>query len=228
MQVNIHDCRDKVLGCWLGKNIGGTLGAPFECKRGVFPVEFYTQDTHGEPLPNDDLDLQLVWLNAVANTGGGGGGGAEAPSGAEPWGGRGGSGIVIVRYVTGGGVAPFEAWRQTYFTAEQLTNAAISSATADPDEDGLNNEQEYLAGTNPTNALSCLVISAATNNPATSGKFVLSWQSVSSKMYTVMAATNLMTGFTDLATNIQATPTVNVHTDSVENAGQRFYRIKLE
>jgi hypothetical protein len=63
--MNIHDYRDKVLGCWLGKNIGGTLGAPFECKRGVFPVEFYTQDTHGEPLPNDDLDLQLVWLNAV-------------------------------------------------------------------------------------------------------------------------------------------------------------------
>ena len=63
--MNIHDYRDKVLGCWLGKNIGGTLGAPFECKRGVFPVEFYTQDTHGEPLPNDDLDLQEVWLNAV-------------------------------------------------------------------------------------------------------------------------------------------------------------------
>jgi hypothetical protein len=138
------------------------------------------------------------------NTGGGGGGGCWNGSSAHE-GGAGGSGIVIVRYVSGG-LDPFEAWRQTYFTAERLTNAAISSATADPDEDGLNNEQEYLAGTNPTNALSCLVISAATNNPATSGKFVLSWQSVSSKMYTLMAATNLMTGFTDLATNIQATP----------------------
>jgi|GEM_PF-212254 len=164
--------------------------------------------------------------NATPNTGGGGGGGGVSGTGQA--GGTGGSGIVIVRYVTGGGLDPFEAWRQTYFTAEQLTNAAISSATADPDEDGLNNEQEYLAGTNPTNALSCLVIYAATNNPATSGTFVLSWQSVSGKMYKVMAATNLLIGFADLATNIQATPTVNVHTDSVENAGQRFYRIKLE
>jgi hypothetical protein len=165
-------------------------------------------------------------FDAAANSGGGGGGAGTLGAASNSKGGNGGSGIVIVRYVTGG-LDPFEAWRQTYFTAEQLTNAAISSATADPDEDGLNNEQEYLAGTNPTNALSCLVISAATNNPATSGKFVLSWQSVSSKMYTLMAATNLMTGFTDLATNIQATPAVNVHTDSVENAGQRFYRIKL-
>jgi hypothetical protein len=158
----------------------------------------------------------------------GGGGGGNGTGGATPVNGAaGGSGIVIVRYVSGG-VDPFEAWRAAYFTSAQLTNAAISSATADPDKDGLNNEQEYLAGTNPTNALSCLVISAATNNPSTSGTFVLSWQSVSNKMYTVMAATNLLTGFTDLATNIQATPTVNVHTDSVENAGQRFYRIKLE
>jgi hypothetical protein len=162
------------------------------------------------------------------NTGGGGGGGCWNGSSAHE-GGAGGSGIVIVRYVAGGAMDPFEVWRQENFTAVQLTNAAISSATADPDEDGLNNEQEYLAGTNPTNALSCLVISAATNNPATSGKFVLSWQSVTGKTYTVMATTNLMTVFTNLfPTSIQATPDVNVYTDSVENAGQRFYRIKLE
>jgi hypothetical protein len=160
------------------------------------------------------------------NTGGGGGGGCWTGS-SNNEGGAGGSGIVIVRYVSGG-LDPFEAWRQTSFTSAQLTNAAISSATADPDKDGLNNEQEYLAGTNPTNALSCLVISAATNNPATSGTFVLSWQSVSNKMYTVMAATNLLTGFTDLATNIQATPTVNLHTDSVGSAETKFYRVKLE
>lgn len=69
MKLGLGDYRDKVLGCWLGKNIGGTLGAPFECKRGVFPVDFYTQKLHGEPLPNDDLDLQLVWLNAAEKFG---------------------------------------------------------------------------------------------------------------------------------------------------------------
>ena len=42
--LNIADYHSKVLGCWLGKNIGGTLGAPFEWKRQVSDVSFYTQD----------------------------------------------------------------------------------------------------------------------------------------------------------------------------------------
>ena len=33
--LSFAEYRDKVLGCWHGKNIGGTLGAPFECLRGV-------------------------------------------------------------------------------------------------------------------------------------------------------------------------------------------------
>lgn len=61
--------RDKVLGCWLGKNIGGTLGAPFEWRRQVNNVSFYTQDLGGEPLPNDDLDIQLLWLVALEEQG---------------------------------------------------------------------------------------------------------------------------------------------------------------
>jgi ADP-ribosylglycohydrolase len=69
MLMNVNEYRNKVEGCWMGKNIGGTLGTPFECKRGVFPIEFYKQELHGEPLPNDDLDLQLVWLNAAEKYG---------------------------------------------------------------------------------------------------------------------------------------------------------------
>lgn len=69
MIISLKDYKNKILGCWTGKNIGGTLGAPFECKRGVFDVSFYTQVLNGEPLPNDDLDLQLVWLNAIEKYG---------------------------------------------------------------------------------------------------------------------------------------------------------------
>jgi hypothetical protein len=53
----------------MGKNIGGTLGAPFEWRRQVNDVNFYTQDLHGEPLPNDDLDIQLLWLIALEERG---------------------------------------------------------------------------------------------------------------------------------------------------------------
>ncbi|NLF01332.1 MAG: ADP-ribosylglycohydrolase family protein [Anaerolineales bacterium] len=69
MWITSHEYRSKVEGCWMGKNIGGTLGAPFEGQRGVVDIDFYTQDLGGEPLPNDDLDLQLVWLNAVEKYG---------------------------------------------------------------------------------------------------------------------------------------------------------------
>ena len=61
--------RDKVRACWLGKNIGGTLGAPFECIRGVYDISYYTHDLSLGVLPNDDLDLQLVWLNAAEEYG---------------------------------------------------------------------------------------------------------------------------------------------------------------
>ncbi|MCL2362818.1 MAG: ADP-ribosylglycohydrolase family protein [Defluviitaleaceae bacterium] len=57
-----EEYRSKVLGCWLGKNIGGTLGAPFEWHRQVNNVDYYTQELGGNPLPNDDLDIQLLWL----------------------------------------------------------------------------------------------------------------------------------------------------------------------
>ncbi len=67
--INRKEYRDKVFGCWTGKNIGGTLGAPMEGKRELFDVSFYTQDLHGNPVPNDDLDLQLAWLRAVETHG---------------------------------------------------------------------------------------------------------------------------------------------------------------
>jgi ADP-ribosylglycohydrolase len=61
--------RDKVMGCWAGKNIGGVLGAPFEGQRKVVNAEFYIQDLTQGPPPNDDLDLQIIWLAAVERYG---------------------------------------------------------------------------------------------------------------------------------------------------------------
>ena len=69
MILSLASYRDKVRGCWLGKNIGGTLGAPFEGKRQLNDLTFYAQDLRGNPPPNDDLDLQLVWLGAVEKYG---------------------------------------------------------------------------------------------------------------------------------------------------------------
>jgi ADP-ribosylglycohydrolase len=69
MRLNGDDYRGKVLGCWLGKNVGGTIGAPFEWRRQLNGISFYTQPLKGDPMPNDDLDIQLVWLVALEERG---------------------------------------------------------------------------------------------------------------------------------------------------------------
>ena len=69
MQLNREEYLSKVAGCWMGKNIGGTVGAPFEWLRQVNDISFYTQELKGEPLPNDDLDIQLLWLIAMEREG---------------------------------------------------------------------------------------------------------------------------------------------------------------
>lgn len=40
MKISKEEYRDKVRGCWLGKNIGGTLGAPFEAYREAHDLTF--------------------------------------------------------------------------------------------------------------------------------------------------------------------------------------------
>ncbi len=60
--------RKKALGCWLGKAVGGTLGGPAEGKPGPLDLTFY-DPVPDEMLPNDDLDLQVVWLERVRRTG---------------------------------------------------------------------------------------------------------------------------------------------------------------
>lgn len=66
--LNRDELRDKVHGCWLGKNIGGTLGQPYESRREILDIRGYSALADG-PAANDDLDLQLVWLKAVQDRG---------------------------------------------------------------------------------------------------------------------------------------------------------------
>lgn len=63
--------RDQVYGCWMGKNCGGTLGAPLERALGEpepFDVWWYPELKEGG-IPNDDLEMQLIWLKALEEVG---------------------------------------------------------------------------------------------------------------------------------------------------------------
>jgi ADP-ribosylglycohydrolase len=62
---------NKVYGCWLGKNAGGTVGGPLESLYGqdeMFNVWWYPKIVEGG-IPNDDLEIQLVWLQALKDRG---------------------------------------------------------------------------------------------------------------------------------------------------------------
>lgn len=68
VKLNRDLIRDKIHACWIGKNIGGTIGTPYEGRRELLDVKGFASRP-GEPLPNDDLDLQLVWLCALEEVG---------------------------------------------------------------------------------------------------------------------------------------------------------------
>lgn len=64
--MTVENLEQKIYGCWLGKAIGGTLGGPLEGYAGPMDYDFYPVASD-EPMPNDDLDLQLVWVYHLLN-----------------------------------------------------------------------------------------------------------------------------------------------------------------
>lgn len=64
----MKDYLDRVAGCFLGKSIGGTLGMPYEGRQSYLNLTFYNP-VPDKPLPNDDLDLQIVWLDVMKRHG---------------------------------------------------------------------------------------------------------------------------------------------------------------
>lgn len=68
IKLNFSEYKDKVRACWLGKNIGGTMGTPYEGTREYLDIKGFVTKK-GEVLANDDLDLQLVWLLALERSG---------------------------------------------------------------------------------------------------------------------------------------------------------------
>ena len=60
--------RERVLGCFWGKSIGGTAGMPFEGSEECPGLELCGL-RGGGMVANDDLDLQLIWLDALERHG---------------------------------------------------------------------------------------------------------------------------------------------------------------
>lgn len=117
-----------------------------------------------------------------------------------------------------------DVWEIAYFGS---TTNAHGEADYDWDHDGLNNRQEYWAGTDPTNQDSVLVLMSA--GMVGVAKWVLNWQSVTGKTYAIQVSTNLVDGFHDTSdTNLVATGGSMSRTVTVEQASGGFYRVGVK
>jgi autotransporter-associated beta strand protein len=83
----------------------------------------------------------------------------------------------------------FDAWLSNY---PSLTGAS-AARTADPDGDGMNNQDEYAFGTNPTSSGSKSLTSVDTG---TSGQVTMKWLQRDGVTYVVQSSTDLSAGFT--------------------------------
>lgn len=60
-----NEFRRKILGCWLGKSVGGILGTPYESDPRTHELIWYDPVPDGM-LPNDDIELQVMYLYGLA------------------------------------------------------------------------------------------------------------------------------------------------------------------
>lgn len=67
-KITYKEYFDKVYGCWLGKCVSGNVGAPYEGMKQFLSLE-YSDKYLKEMLPNDDLDLQVLWLEVLKEKG---------------------------------------------------------------------------------------------------------------------------------------------------------------
>ncbi|MGO8926509.1 MAG: choice-of-anchor Q domain-containing protein [Limisphaerales bacterium] len=110
------------------------------------------------------------------------------------------------------------AWLQQYGL---LTDG--SADYIDSDQDGMNNWQEWICGTDPTNPQSVLSLLSAT---PTSTNATVTWQSVAGINYFLERSPNLASHFTLLATNILGQAGITSYADTnATGAGPFFYRV---
>ena len=118
--------------------------------------------------------------------------------------------------IDGDGMA--DLWEITHFDTE-----ADCVGTDNPDGDRYSNFEEYIAGTDPNDEASVLML--ATAEPTASG-FVVTWQPVEGRVYDVLRTPDLNLAFEALATGI-AYPTGS-YTDTVHGAESiGFYQLNV-
>ena len=98
----------------------------------------------------------------------------------------------------------------------------------DTDDDGMLDGQEVIAGSQPTNSSSIFGFADAQPLPD-DNRVVISWDSVSNRIYRLERTTNLLLGFEPYVNDIPADPPMNTYTDDTPNAvGVYKVRVRMK
>jgi len=126
--------------------------------------------------------------------------------------------LLVQPDTDGDGIA--DAWETNYFGFS--TNNAADGAL-DFDGDGANNREEFVAGTNPTNALSVLRLSLTTGNT------VLEFTAQTNLTYSLQYRTNLALGgwlsLSNVPSIINTVRTIQVTVPNAPADWERYYRV---
>jgi len=113
-------------------------------------------------------------------------------------------------------------WEVLYFNSPNI----LASGTGNLDGDELTDGDEEIAGTDPTDSNS--VFSVSETGVEIGEGFMIHWPSADGRLYSVDGRTNLVSGmWSNVESNIAATPPMNTYTVQTDNAEILFNRVKV-
>lgn len=113
-----------------------------------------------------------------------------------------------------------DSWEAYYFGS----SATNITQTTDADQDGMTDYEEFIAGTNPTNADSKLIFTA--ENVQANNSVKIQWAAIPGRVYQVQSSTNVI-NWVPLSDWLRASSSPMSYTVTNAGSGSHLYRVQV-